>query len=110
MKKLFLTLGLVAGLSLASFAQTGQDRDIQSTQQTERQDDKRKINLSEAPQAVQDAFKQSNYTENDVKEVYEVNEATGKAYKVIVDANNKKWALKYDANGKLLETKEKDDM
>ncbi len=111
MKKLFLTFGLVAGLTLASFAQTGEtDQTSKNESSYDMQDDKREIQFSEAPQAVQAAFKQSNYTESDIKEVYEMNETTGKTYKVVVDANNKKWALKYDANGKLLETKEKDDM
>lgn len=104
MKKLVLTLGLVVAVVLVSFAQGSET--MQKETQMEQKTDPKKIQFDETPEAVQNAFKKSEYQKESIKEVHEVSEGMNKYYKVVVDVDSKKWALKYDEKGNLLETKE----
>ncbi len=104
MKKLVLTLGLVVAVVLVSFAQSNET--MQQKNKMEQKTDPKKIKFEETPTAVQTAFKKSEYEKESIKEVHEVSEGMKKYYKVVVDVESKKWALKYDDQGNLLETKE----
>lgn len=108
MKNLFLTLGLAVAVSSVSFAQASPEKtkEIKETTVIENTVDPKVIKFEEAPVAVQNAFKAEKYTAEDVVEVHEVTEGTTKNYKIIINKDNQKWALKFDEKGTLLEKKE----
>ncbi len=103
MKRLILTLGLVVAVVLVSFGQT---TDPMKKETKIEQKNPKKIKFEETPEAVQEAFDYSKYEKESIKEVHEVSEGMNTYYKIIVNVDNKKWALKYDEEGNLLETKE----
>lgn len=108
MKNLFLTLGLAVVVSSASFAQASPEKttEVKETTVMRNTVDPKVIKFEEAPVAVQNAFKAEKYTAEDVVEVHEVKEGTTKSYKIIIEKDNQKWALKFDEKGTLLEKKE----
>lgn len=107
MKKLILTFGLVVAVAMVSFAQAVKPNTSTTEEVTKKdQTDPKKIKFEEAPAAVQEAFTSSEYSKESIKEVHEIKENAQKAYKIVVDVNNQKWALKYDTNGKLIDKKE----
>lgn len=112
MKKLILTFGLVVAVALVSFAQAIEPtnniakEEVKAINAENDQVDPKKIKFEEAPAAVQEAFNSSEYSKESIKEVHEIEENSQKAYKIVIDVDNQKWALKYDANGKLIDKKE----
>ncbi|GAA5022827.1 hypothetical protein GCM10011506_00130 [Marivirga lumbricoides] len=112
MKKLILTLGLVTSIGMVSMAQsiqptnTAATEEVKAVQIESNQVDSKKIKFEEAPAAVQETFNNSQYTKESIKEVHMMEENSLKVYKIIIEVDNQKWALKYDANGKLIDKKE----
>lgn len=92
-------LAMIAFVSVAmlssSYAQTAQ---TPSTEVQEKKD-KKKIEMSEVPANVQEAFKKGGFTAESTTEIYEVAGKKGKLYKFIVEDEGGKIAVKFDAEG-----------
>lgn len=79
MKKLFLTLALVAIGSAISFAQSSGDAEsgkleIERLSNTAETSAKKKIDITELPLQVQEALQQSAYRDWEIAEIYEIEE------------------------------------
>lgn len=84
MKKIFLTFAALAFGATISFAQTNQENEqehesdkleIERLSNTAEATGKKKIEMSELPLQVQEAFQKSEYKDWEVAEIYEIEEA-----------------------------------
>lgn len=105
MKKLVMIMIVFASAATVSFAQTATPGAEQAVAETQEPVEK-KIELAEVPAKVQDALKASEYKDAQVSEVYEVTENDSIIYKFLIDANDAKWTVKFDADGKLIDSQQ----
>jgi hypothetical protein len=101
MKKLLFTLALVAGFGIAAYAQTT-TVSAQAPQET-----KKEIYLSDAPHAMQLAFRDEMVQSPELLGVWEYQHEGQTMYKVKISKDGKTWVLKYAADGALMERIEK---
>ncbi|WP_188459739.1 PepSY-like domain-containing protein [Marivirga lumbricoides] len=108
MKSLLITLGLAVAVSTTSLAQASLEKtkEVKENAMLKNTSNPKVIKFEEAPIAVQNAFKAEKYPKENIVEVQEVTEASTKTYKIIIEKDAQKWALKFDEKGTLLEKKE----
>jgi hypothetical protein len=112
MKKVIMSLGLVACVTIASATvsnfQTIETNAIEVVVSDEVvNDNKKKITLAEAPAPVQRAFASQNVDAANVTEVWAVTDSDATYYKIKATVNGKETVYKYSADGTIKEHKAK---
>ncbi len=100
---------LVAGfIGTASMAQAQDGSPEKQSTEIVQQTEKTAIIMDKVPKKVQSAFTTNDYKLADLEGIYEFTEDNEKLYEFIVAKNEEKWAIHFDANGKLVEKKKID--
>jgi uncharacterized OsmC-like protein len=111
MKKVIMSLGLVACVTIASAAITK----VETTERTaievvvtdQKDANKKKITLAETPAPVQRAFSANKVDAASITDVWAITEGDATTYKIKATVDGKETFYKYSADGNVMEHKAK---
>lgn len=108
MKKIIASLIIAGFAGSVAVAQVPNPEKPTETQELVQQDQKTEITIDKVPAPVQEALKTNDYEIANVETIYEMTAEGKKVYKFIVMEGSQKWAVDFDATGKLLGEKKVD--
>ena len=108
MKTLIATLLIAGFVGSTAIAQTPEDGMKKESKEIVQQTTKTKITLDKVPEVVQKSFKSNEYSLADIDGIYEMTQNDAKVYEFIINSDNQKWAIHFDATGKLLKEQKVD--
>lgn len=108
MKTLIATLVIVGFVGSTSIAQTPEDGMNKDSKAIVQQTAKTKITLDKVPEVVQKSFKDNEYSLADIDGIFEMTKNDEKVYEFIIKSDKEKWAIHFDAEGKLLKEQKVD--
>jgi hypothetical protein len=108
MKKIIASLMIAGFVGSIAVAQVPNPENPTETQEMVQQDQKTEITLDKVPAKVKESLKSNDYEIANVETIYEMTAEGKKVYKFIVLDGSQKWAVDFDATGKLLGEKKVD--